>query len=184
MKRGIFTSVCFSLFLISCTKHDQIDELLGNQPGQQVFASAWEPVASNTWQGGASDGMHVYSYRRALPQLTSGVMNDGTVIVYAKGYGFGEPVGSRPMSLPFMFYTGSEQQSVPYAWEMNNTPGNVQISLRMTQGAEGIFLTGRDGVALQYFVLPKEFLLKHNLTKQSASKLSYNQLTELIASVK
>jgi hypothetical protein len=180
MKSLTFTLFFVLLLFSSCRKNDMAASLVNPEPGQ-VYVSNWENVSASNWKTTHdSDGTATYTYVRETPQLSNGVMSDGVVAVYTKGYSFNEMSVSKPMNLPFLFYT-NEHQSVPFAWEMAKKQGMVDVMVKMPVTDENQFIQGQSGVQFRYIVIPREFLLKNNLTNTGISKMSYEQLSELLS---
>jgi hypothetical protein len=177
MKRGIFTSVSALVLFTACRKEEMAVSL---QPQtNQVYVSGWEPVAMNKWRSIQSDGTATYAYTREMTQISGGVMSDGLVAVYTKGYGAGDVFINRPMSLPFLFYT-TEQQAVPYSWEVVKGDRRIDVQVKMAIPQQEQFINGQSDVQFRYIVVPRDFILKNNLTAAEISKMSYQQLSELL----
>jgi hypothetical protein len=178
MKRGIYTSVS-ALFLFTACRKEEMAVSLTPPQSNQVFVSSWEPVVASKWKSIPSDGTATYAYTRETPQLTSGVMSDGLVAVYTKGYSAGDMSLNKPMSLPFLFYT-SEQQAVPYSWEIVKGDRRIDVQVKMAIPQQEQFMNGQADVQFRYIVVPRDFILKNNLTTAEMSKLTYQQLSELL----
>jgi hypothetical protein len=176
----IFTSVTLVLLFSSCRKDDMAASLKDPTESNKVYVSNWEGAASTAWQSSHdSAGIATYSYQKPLPQVNNGVMSDGIVAVYTKGYSFNEFSVSRPMNLPFLFYT-NDQQTVPFAWEMEKRQGRVDVLVKMPATQENQFVQGQTGIQFRYIVVPREFLIKHDLSASAFSKLTYEDLSKLL----
>jgi hypothetical protein len=177
MKSGIFTSISALVLFTACRKEEMAVSL--QQPQNQVYVSGWEPVAVNQWRSIPTEGSATYAYTRDIPQLSSGVMSDGLVAVYTKGYTAGDVMLGKPMSLPFLFYT-SEQQAVPFSWEIVKADKRIDVQVKMAIPQQEQFMNGQSNVQFRYIVVPRDFILKNNLTPAEMSKLTYQQLSELL----
>jgi hypothetical protein len=180
MKPGIFTLVTV-LFLFSACRKSEMAASVAVPQEDKVYVSNWENIGETNWQTAHnSDGTVSYTYKRETPQLNSGVMSDGLVAVYTKGYSFNEVSMGKPLGLPFLFYT-NEHQTVPFSWEMAKSKGMIDVMVKMPVVDESQFLQGQTGVQFRYIIIPREFLLKNNLTPVAVSKMTYQQLSELLA---
>lgn len=178
MKRGIFTSISAIVLFASCRKEEMAVSLQTAQPNQ-VYVSNWEPVAASHWRSSQSEGTATYAYTREMPQLSGGVTSDGLVAVYTKGYASGDVMVNKPMSLPFFLYT-NEQQAVPFSWEIVKGDRKIDVMVKMAIPQQDQFVNGQSNVQFRYIVVPRDFLLKNNLTATEVNKMTYQQLSELL----
>lgn len=178
MKSGIFTSSIILLLFTACTKEDMAVSLADTQKSNTPFVSKWEKAGSN-WQSTQSEGIVTYTHKRATPQMTGEIMNDGYVTVYTRGYTGGDMTMSKPTGMPFLFY-GSDQQAAPYAWEIVKGNQRIDVMVKMAIPQQEQFVQGQNGVEFRYMVVPREFILKHSLSTAQMAKMSYQQLADLL----
>jgi hypothetical protein len=178
MKRAIFTSISAIVLFTSCRKEEMAVALQTPQ-ANQVYVSTWEPAAVSKWHLVQSEGTATYSYSRDIPQVTGGVTSDGLVAVYTKGYLSGDVMINKPMGLPFFLYT-NEQQAVPFSWEIVKGDRKIDVMVKMAIPQQEQFVNGQEDVQFRYIVIPRDFLLKNNLTNTQVAKMSYQQLSELL----
>jgi hypothetical protein len=182
MKRGFFTSIAVVLLFTACRKEEMAASLAttpANNTSSAPIVSNWEGVPSNSWMASRDANGATYSYQRTMPQLGTNVMSDGLVAVYSKGYSFGEIAGNNPMAMPFLFYN-NEQQTIPYAWEFKRGMNKIDVMVKMGVSQEDMFLQNQNGIQFRYIVIPREFLIKNNLSDVAVAKMSYRQLADLL----
>jgi len=145
-----------------------------------VYLSEWEAVPA--WQLTAVKGTLFATYTRQLPQISSDILDEGVVLLFARGYDF-EAVSrgeEKPVGLPFYMTLSNESMPQPFAWSYEAKKGKVQVALSMQEALERGFQSARNDIRLRYFVLPSQFLQEHKLTPMAARNLSYNQLVTLL----
>lgn len=185
MKHVIFTSTFLILFFTSCKKEQisasvEAAQSLNTSPSTSaVYVSNWEMTPALNWQlTTASEGNKVYHYTRSIAQVNNDVLNNGTVLIFARGYNFADLQMNKPMPIPFVFYLPYERMASPYVWNDEKRNGAVTIQVGMNTEMEKYFLTSGSGLQLRYVVLPADFIEKNNLTVQSVSRLSYLDLVQ------
>lgn len=189
MKHVIFTSTFLILLFTSCKKEEMSASVEAAQSSKTspatsgVYVSNWEVTPALNWQvSNSSEGSKVYNYTRSIAQVNNDVLNNGTVLVFARGYNFADLQMDKPMPIPFVFYLPYERMASPYVWNDEKKNGAVTIKVGMNAEMEKYFLANGSGLQLRYVVLPADFIEKNNLTIQSVSRLAYLDLMQKLGS--
>jgi hypothetical protein len=187
MKNKIFTVLSATvlsagLLFTSCSK-DALDDTqtsrslgeIDEQPSS--LASTWESAGS--WSAKDSSGFRVFSFNRALPGVTSDIINNGVVKIWTKYAKMDATTGlsESPAELPFFIYSENERPKFVEYWETQTTPGNVKVTYRTTDQV----LIANNGnpnakVQFRYFVIPASELSSRNLTRDAVNAMTYQQL--------
>lgn len=176
-RRFIFLTLLIPLLLVSFKKKTVSLQPYYYATGKPAFySSGWEGVAE--WSLNEASGSKNYFFNRSTPELTQAALDEGAVMVYAKGYDFEgfSKSPERPLSLPFYFLSTDEQSPHAYAWRTENSAGSIKVSLHMHDQLEKVYLDARQNIKLRYIILSKDFLQKHHLTTQSVRSKRYKEL--------
>lgn len=186
MIRGLFlTLFCTCILLVSNARETPFSHnlfALTNKPSDHAvaYSSEWESVSA--WQVTEGKGTLLASYTRQLPQVTSDLLKEGVILLFAKGYDFEgiSKAEEKPIGLPFYMALASELVPHPYAWSYGVEEGKVEVGVHMHQDLKKGFDASASDIRLRFFVLPSAFLQQHKLTPMAARKLSYSQLVALL----
>lgn len=186
MIRGLFFLILSALSLLPARASEELTSFplsLTKSPVADlltVYSSGWEKVP--TWQVAAGTGALLYTYSRPLEEVSSSVLNDGVVVVFARGYDF-EGVSTReekPLGLPFYMALASEAAPQPIAWSYSPAEKGVTVGLSMDAALKESFEQAREDIQLRFFVLSPDFLRQHKLTPMAVRKMPYAQLVALL----
>ena len=187
MIRGLFLTLfctCLLIASIASETHSNYPHFtLFNNPTDPAvaYSSDWESVSA--WQVTVGKGTLLASYTRQLSQVSSAILEDGVVLLFAKGYDF-EGVSKaeeRPLVLPFYMVLANETAPHPYAWSYGVDAGKVEVAVSMHQALKEGFDSASNDIRLRFFVLPSTFLKQHKLTPMAARSLPYSQLVSLLS---
>jgi hypothetical protein len=145
-----------------------------------VYSTEWETVPA--WQLAEGSGSLLYTYNRALEPVSAAVLEEGVVVVFAKGYDF-EGVSKaeeKPLGLPFYMALAGEAALTPYAWSYSAKEARVTVGLSMGAALKEGFEQARKDIQLRFFVLSPDFLRQHKLTPKAVRKMPYAQLVALL----
>ena len=148
-----------------------------------AYSSEWETVPS--WQFSAGKGTFLATFSRQLPQISSSVLQEGVVLVFAKGYDF-EGVSKaeeKPIGLPFYMSSAGEMDAQLNAWTYSSDEGKATIELRLPEVLKSDFEGACQDIRLRYFVVPPEFLQQHQLSAMAIRKMPYSQLSGLLGTM-
>ncbi len=192
MKRKIFTTVLSTAILFTaCTKDDVgYDDLTtsvnasgdgqGSGPStgsSTAYASSWESSAS--WSSTDSSNFRIFSFNRSLPNITSDVMANGVVMVWAKNLPMDPSFNNadKPMMMPFYLFPDNERPKyVEYYYNSINV-GNITVKYR-TNNHDMINGNGSPSqkIEYRYFVITPDVLAKKGMTQAQVSQMNYQQL--------
>jgi hypothetical protein len=192
MKRKIFTTVLSTAILFAaCTKDDVgYDDMTasvnasgggdGSGPStgsSTAFASSWESSAS--WSAADSSNFRIFTFNRSLPNVTSDVLANGVVMVWAKNLPMDPSFtnADKPMMMPFYLFPDNERPKYVeyYYYSANN--GNITVKYR-TNNQEMINGNGSPShkIEYRYFVITPDVLAKKGVTQSQVSQMNYQQL--------
>jgi hypothetical protein len=186
MIRGFFYSLICTCFLLTAGARKpfpllpfptSVLNLLGPH---SAYSSELENVPA--WQFSGGKGTLLATFSRQLPQISSLELQDGIVLVFAKGYDFGggSKGEEKPVGLPFYMASANETTPQFNACSYYVEEGKVNLVLSMHEGLESGFKTANQDIRLRYFVLPPEFLQQHRLSTMAIRKMPYTQLIGLL----
>lgn len=186
MIRGLFFSlICTCLLLIANARKPLPfrpcpANVLSQLKSRVAYSSEWENVPA--WQFSAGKGTLLATFSRHLPQISSSVLQEGVVLVFAKGYDFeGVSKGEeKPVGLPFYMASSKESEPNLNAWTYALGEEKVTIELSISQSLEAGFKTESSAIRLRYFILPPEFLQQHKLSIMTIRKMPYKELIGLL----
>lgn len=143
-----------------------------------LMATGWEPVRS--WHKTTNADKLTLIYERSLPEVSKEVVDQGAVLVFAKGYNFSAmKMKEKPMRLPFVYFSPVENEAGAYQWIPEAQTGKVVLTLSLPTQQEANFSNFKDQVLVRYFVVRPEFLKQHNLTLAQLKALGYKEFIAL-----
>lgn len=147
----------------------------------QVFSSGWETVPA--WSAETSPGAISFSYLRPVPDLNSGTIDNGAILVFARNLWVNDPVlkemnkaPEKPLMMPFYFLPYFEKPDYTEQWNYNATENNINVSV-VVKGGEDAAVPGKK-IQLRFIVIPPEVLQEKKQSVQAVRKLSYDQLVK------
>lgn len=177
MKRVIFTSLCFALFLTACQKEDLTSAATSEIAQKTSIVSDWKTVPSDSWQLSASTSAsrtYSFSYTASQP-----IVENDALVAYLKGYNFSDASMNRPMALPFEFFSASENSTSAYSWELAKEGSTITVKVTMAPDMEQEFLNAKAPVQFQYAVMGAGYLSAKGLTPQAVNRLGYKQVMSI-----
>jgi hypothetical protein len=194
MKRKIFTTVLSSAILrAACSKDEAgfIDDSNSvgissdgggsSAPASNAYASGWE--SPGNWTSTDSSNFKVFTFNRSFASITSDVLNNGVVMVWAKNFPVDPNLmdASKPQMMPFYLFPDNERPKYSEFWYSNASSGNITVKYR-TNNSEVV--NGNAGpsqkVQYRYFVIPADVLEKKGLNRESVSRMSYQEIANTI----
>ncbi|MGZ8544523.1 MAG: hypothetical protein ACXWV0_04465 [Flavisolibacter sp.] len=189
MKKVMFTLVISAAALFtSCTKDHEITNdgvvkgFNSDNPGVPAgpVITSWE--RGNIWAVSDSLDYKVFAHNRSLPAVTKEVLKSGAVLVFVKNilYDDGRRV-TKPLRVPFHVLPSFGRPGYDQAWYNINTVGNILVKYRTNKHKYGIEAQLPDEqVMVRIFVLSPEDLIRLDKTPVSISRLTYQELTDLL----
>lgn len=186
MIRGLFFLILSALSVLPASASEKSTSFPPNTLSaivftpRTVYSSGWESVPA--WQLAAGTGALLYTYSRPLEQVLPSILNEGVVVVFARGYDF-EGVSKReekPLGLPFYMALSSEAVPQPVAWSYTAEKARVTVGLSMDAALKEGFEQAQKDIQLRFFVLSSDFLRQHKLTRMAVRKMPYSQLVALL----
>lgn len=186
MIRGLFFSLLCTCCLLTASALKPVpvnpfpQKVLSLLDTHSAYSSEWENVQA--WQFSAGKGTLLATFSRHLPEISSLVLQEGVVLVFAKGYDFeGVSEGEdKPVGLPFYMASPRVTVSQTNAWSYSIEEGKVSIVLIMPESLNSSFKTECQDIRLRYFVFPPEFLRQHKLSTMAIRNMPYKQLIGLL----
>lgn len=191
MKRKIFTAVLSTAILFTaCSKEDAIFEDKttsinasgdgdgsGPSAGSSAYASSWE--GSGNWTSTDSSNFRIFTYNRSLPAVTSDIMANGVVMVWARNLPMDPSFtnSDKPMMMPFYLFPDYERPKYVEYYYQTISPGNITVQYR-TNNQDLIGSNGSPSQKIEYrfFVITPDGLAKKGVTQAQASQMNYQQL--------
>lgn len=186
MIRGLFFLILSALSVLPASASEELTSFplsLQRSPlagPHTVYSSGWEKVPA--WQVAAGTGSLLYTYSRPLEEVSSSVLKEGVVVVFARGYDF-EGVSTKedkPLGLPFYMALASEAAPQPVAWSYSAGEKGVTVGLSMDAALKGSFEQAREDIQFRFFVLSPDFLRQHKLSPMAVRKMPYAQVVALL----
>jgi hypothetical protein len=146
---------------------------------QPVYVSEWE--SNNTWLENKGPSDKVFYTERQFPQLSKSVLENSVVLVFTKGYEFMvSNQKSKPLPLPCMLFTASDDLSQPCKWNVNKKSGMIEIGLILPSLLENTFQQNQSELAFRYFIIQENFLKQHKLSRSAIQNMSYQQVIQIV----
>jgi hypothetical protein len=178
--KSVSALLCFITVLLSSFTSQPSDKIMGKDPVvKNAFSTSWE--TDITWNESATQNGKIYFNKRSLPEINTGVLENGYVLAFIKGYNFSNmPLTEKPVALPFEFFQPDETKAQSISWKLEKNAGEVLIALYLNEDMVNQFQQFQKGIQVRYFVLTPQFLKQHRLTQQQAHQLSYTKLVSLL----
>jgi hypothetical protein len=186
MIRGLVFSVFYTCFFLTVSARNPepvgpfFTSVIKPLTTHSVYSSGWETVPS--WQFSAGKGTFLATFSRQLPQISSSVLQEGVVLVFAKGYDFEEVSNKeeKPLGLPFYMASPDEMIAQLNAWTYALEEGKATIELKLPEVLKSDFKRASEDIRLRYFVVPPAFMQHHQLSAMAIRKMPYSQLSGLL----
>ena len=187
MKIVIFTlSVILYAAFISCSKNDITEDSIvkgfaSTEPAASVTViTGWE--AGWPWNQSDSSDYKVFSVDRAVPSLNQDILRNGAVLVFIKNFMLEDDRRvNKPVRIPFHVLPSFGKPGYDQAWYHINTPGHIILKYRTNKHKFGIEAEIPDQqVESRFFIISPSDLRKYNHSPASISRLTYQQLIDLL----
>jgi hypothetical protein len=183
--RVVISALIFTI-LAACSKPDiqenSFQTVLLTQQVEtkpQVYSSGWETVPA--WTAETSPDAISFFYSRKVPELNSGTIDNGAILVFARNLWVDDPVlkemdktPEKPLMMPFYFLPYFEKPDYTEQWNYTAAENKINVSL-VVKGGEDAAVPGKK-IQLRFIVIPPEVLQEKKQSVQAVRKLSYDQL--------
>jgi len=188
MKRGNFTLFVFVVAMCAaCSKDKEMIERNADvrvgiaSVNEKSIVTNWESTSS--WNVGDSSNYIVYMHDRSVPEITSNVAATGAVMVWVKNIRSDEGgMISKPQQLPLAVIKQFGKPAYDNFWYQVVKPGNVTVKFRTnkSQYTQDPVPIPDASTQLRYFIISKEDLDRWGHTPVSITRLTYEELINLI----
>jgi hypothetical protein len=189
MKTGKFTLLILAAATFAaCSKDKTITEHASGSLRSATTSdkethtiTAWE--SGYGWTPGDSSNYRIQFHDRATPEITDDIITNGAVLVWAKNIPADDgSTITKPQILPLAVIPDLGRPAYNNYWYFKTTTGNVTVKFRTnkymyTQEPAPL---PNSSVQFRYFIIPRAELDQYGYTQATISRLTYEELTNLL----
>jgi len=193
MKAGTFTTTAILIIasvFTSCSKDSSVtNDSLRQQTrtaatatanNKVTYISEWE--SGYSWTTSDSAGYVVYRYDKSIPQMSSDIISNGAVLIFAKNYLDDNGVRvAKAQKLPFAVIPDFGRPAYNSYWYYLLSEGNASVKFRSNkyQYSNGPVPLPDGSVQFRYFVLSSSDLSGVGQNQSSIQRLTYDEVVNL-----